>query len=631
MTALTAELNAPAQEELRDESASIHEPAPPPIGRMAAAALAGGALAACGGGGGTSSAGSSLGTASSGASNFAYATPASDQEAARFLLQAQFSASDAEVAVVRSQGYAGWLKSQMAISNGQSGTAWLDSEGYSVPDSNRNYFNPSYADPMIWNQILASPDAPRRRMALALSEIFVASTDVMTGYWPHYVMARYWDVLCMNAFGNYRTLLEAITLNLAMGNFLNTRGNKKADGHGSAPDENYAREVMQLFSIGLVLLNLDGTPKLDANGATISTYSNADITEVAKVFTGYDTDYSQSTVTTPIVQPGGGTDNVPNTVFTQLPMVQVQNSRYHSPESINFFQNVPGLPAVSLPAGTSAAVALKTTLDALFNHPNNPPFISKQLIQRLVTSNPSPAYVQRVASIYVNNGQGLRGDLAAVYAAILQDDEARGPSALTGTQSGKLREPMVRFTQWARTFGVSSISGGWKLGDLSDAGTRLGQSPLRSPTVFNFFRPGYVLPGTTALAAGAVVPEFQLVNESSVAGYLNFMQTTIDTGITYYDSATNSNILEFKAAYTAEIALAESPTRASPGDLINRINLLLSGGQLSAATVTTITTAVGTMAGTVTGNATQTATNLRKRVCATVLMVMASAEYLIQK
>lgn len=159
-----------------------------------------------------------------------------------------------------------------------------------------------------------------------------------------------------------------------------------------------------------------------------------------------------------------------------------------------------------------------------------------------------------------------------------------------------------------------------KLGDYSDAGTRLGQSPLRSPSVFNFFRPGYVPPGT-ALSAGAVAPEFQLVNESSVAGYLNFMQLVIDTG----------GVTGLQAAYTAEIALAESPSAANPLNLVNRINLLMGAGQLSAATVATITTAVGSMAGTVAGNATTTATNLRRRVCAAVLLVMASAEYLVQK
>jgi hypothetical protein len=228
-----------------------------------------------------------------------------------------------------------------------------------------------------------------------------------------------------------------------------------------------------------------------------------------------------------------------------------------------------------------------------------------------------------VATVYTDNGRGARGDLGAVYAAILQDNEARAPSGLSDPEFGKLREPMVRLAQWARTFKVPTVSTDWtKLGDLSDAGTRLGQSPLRSPTVFNFFRPGYV-PPTTALSAGKVVPEFQLVNESSVAGYLNYMQNAIDTGI--------GGAAGLLAAYTDEIALAESPSAASPSKLVERINLLLSGGQLSSATVSTITTAVGSMAGTVVNNATTTASNLRKRVCAAVLMVMASSEYLIQK
>ena len=538
------------------------------------------------------------------------------------MLQAQFSANDADIASVRSVGYDAWIKSQIASSPGQTGTAWLDSKGFNtITPLSRSYFSSAAADHMVWNQLMTSPDVPRRRMALALSEIFVTSTTVMTGYWPAYVMAAYWDVLCANAFGNYRALLEAITLNLAMGNYLNTRGNKKADGKGSAPDENYAREVMQLFSIGLVLLNPDGTPKLDANGSTIDTYSNADITEVAKVFTGYDTDISQNTPITPNPVTGGGTDNVPPTTFTRLLLVQRGNN--HSPEASNFFQNVPGVTPVSIPANTSAAAALKTTLDALFNHPNNAPFISKQLIQRLVTSNPSPAYVQRVAAVYTNNGLGVRGDLAAVYAAILRDDEARSPAGLSALEFGKLREPMLRLVQWARTFNVPTSSTDWtKLSDFSDPGTRLGQSPLRSPTVFNFFRPGYV-PPSTALSAGTVVPEFQLLNESTVAGYVNFMQTTIDTGI-----GGSAGLL---AAYATEIALAESPTAANPSNLVNRVNLLLSGGQVSSETINTIATVVGTMAGTVVGNSTTTATNLRRRVCAAVLLVMASAEYLIQK
>jgi uncharacterized protein (DUF1800 family) len=278
---------------------------------------------------------------------------------------------------------------------------------------------------------------------------------------------------------------------------------------------------------------------------------------------------------------------------------------------------------VSIPArSTNTPEAdLKIFLDTLFNHANVGPFIGRQLIQRLVTSNPSAAYVQRVTAVYSDNGQGVRGDLGAVYAAILQDDEARAPAGLAAPEFGKLREPMIRLVQWARTFNVPNASTDWtKLGDFSDPGTRLGQSPLRSPTVFNFFRPGYV-PPATALSAGTVAPEFQLVNESSVAGYLNFMQTVIDTG--------GSTTLV--AAYAAEVALAESPTAANPANLVNRVNLLLSGGQLASDTVSMITATVGGMAGTVAGNATTTATNLRRRVCASVLLVLASAEYLIQK
>ena len=173
---------------------------------------------------------------------------------------------------------------------------------------------------------------------------------------------------------------------------------------------------------------------------------------------------------------------------------------------------------------------------------------------------------------------------------------------------------MVRMAQWARTFGVTSASGAWKVSDQSNPGTNLGQSPLRSGSVFNFFRPGYV-PPATALSAGAVAPEFQLVNESSVGGYINFMRNTIDGGL---------NSSDLKAAYTTEIALALSPSAASPSNLVNRINLLLCGGQLSAANAALITNAVGAMAS-------ATATNQRNRVCAAVLLVMASAEYLAQK
>ncbi|MDE2416873.1 MAG: DUF1800 domain-containing protein [Burkholderiales bacterium] len=570
------------------------------------------ALTACGGGGGDSGVapyvavpipGRNVNLSTAGYANTAATT---DAEASRFLLHAQFAATDADIAAVRSLGYAGWLERQIATS-WTTGWDWLNIQGYGDVQSSNNYYDNSYqTDYMIWNQLMTAPDPLRKRAALALSEFFVVSLNGVTATWVSHIMAHYWDTLCRHALGNYRDLLEAITLNVAMGYYLNTKGNLKENSSGRQPDENYAREVMQLFSLGLVLLNPDGTPQLDASSNPIDTYSASDVSNLARVFTGYDLDQSQNVNT--VV----GTRTVGSTHFARLPMKQVGSN--HSMLEVKLFDGKSY--GVTIPANTPALAALKTALDTLFNHPNTAPFFCKQMIQRLVTSNPSPAYVQRVADKFINNGQGVRGDLAYVFAAILMDDEARGVPGLIDPEFGKLREPMLRLVQWVRTFGVTSTSGAWKIGDLSDAGSRIGQSPLRAPSVFNYFRPGYVAPGTT-LATGKVAPEFQLVNESSVGGYLNFMMGVITNGV--------GNIAnDAKATYVVEIALATSPSAASPSDLVNRLNLLLCAGQLSAATVNTITAAVGTMSST-------SADNKRNRVCATVLLIMACAEYLIQK
>lgn len=591
------------------------------------------ALAACGGGGSDSAAtpsvplepGRSVSLASVSAGKIFLATNSKEQ-AARFLLQAQFSASDAEIANVQSMGFAKWLENQMGATQGIKGWDWLNAQGYADPNATdsagnpRNHFDSSSpGDYMAWNQLIAAPDAARKRMALALSEIFVVSANGLDFSWRSHAIAHYWDTLSAHAFGNYRDLLEAITLNTAMGYYLNTKGNKKADGRGSAPDENYAREVMQLFSIGLVELNADGTPRL-VGGNPVDSYTPADVSEFAKAFTGYDIDMTQNA---PVVlaQTGGGTRTIPSTHYVRLPLKQTTNTT-------NTSEGNHSTGAIAFMGGTldnsSAKAALKAALDKLFTHPNTAPFICKQLIQRLVTSNPTPAYVQRVANVFLNNGAGVRGDLAFVYAAILLDNEARNPTGAVAASSpefGKIREPMVRLVHWARTFGVTSAAGTWKIGDTSNAGDRLGQSPLRAPSVFNFFRPGYVPPATN-LTAGAVLPEFQLVNETSVGGYLNYMQGVIDGGI---------NSSDMKASYAAEVSLALSPTVLAPTDLVNRVNLLLCAGQMSAADVTLITNAVGKMRGVDAASTTNTATNLRRRVCAAVLLTMASAAYLVQK
>ncbi len=594
-----------------DES-SLPDPNPD-LKPLAVIGLTSLALSACGGGGSDAT--------TPPPSTTPPPAPPTTAQAARFLLQAQFSASDAEISAVQAQGYAGWLNAQFAVPASQSGFDWLTQAGYAAVDSN-TFFDASYpADFMVWRQLMSSPDAVRRRMALALSEIFVVSTTGITVPWRSHAMAAYWDVLCNNALGNYRQLLQDITLNPAMGFYLNTRGNQKEDlASGRQPDENYAREVMQLFSIGLYQLNLDGTEKTDASGARLESYTQSDITNLARVFTGYDLDTSQNTPTTYTPPNGGNPRTIPSTSTIRLPMVQVPSR--HSTLAATFL-------GTTIAANTPAATALQTAMDTLFNHPNVGPFIGKQLIQRLVTSNPSPAYVARVAAVFNNNGAGTRGDLKAVFAAVVLDDEARSATGLTQTGFGRLREPMLRLVQWARTFGARSAQGTWKIFDLSNPATQLGQSPLRSPSVFNFFRPGYVPPGTALAAAKALAPEFQLVNESSVGGYLNYMQNVVRNGIyvnapesiaSGSNSATNG--YDITATYVTELTLVADATA-----LVNRLNLLLCAGQLSAATQKLIVDALNATAVT----ATSTDSVKLNRIGAAVLLVMASSEYLIQK
>lgn len=555
--------------------------------------------------------------ASFGEAVFSSGRPLNDQDAARFLLQAGFAATTQDIATLRSIGFEGWLNAQFNAPIGITGWEWLNQRGYATVDNATAYYDNTYpGDCMIWSQLMASPDGLRKRVALALSEICVVSLSGLDLNWRSHAIAHYWDMLVSHSFGNFRNLLQDVTLNPAMGYYLNTRGNQKENAAtGRQPDENYAREVMQLMSIGLVMLNIDGTVRRDGAGQPIESYSQADVTNLARVFTGYD--YNQS-----LNQQGtvpGSTRTVPNTAFTRLPMALTPS--LHSTLAVNFL-------GVTIPANTPGGPALATALDTLFYHSNVAPFICKQLIQRLVTSNPSPAYVARVASVFNNNGASVRGDMKAVVRAILLDDEARSAAGLTAPGFGKLREPMLRFVQWGRTFNISSNFGSWKVGDTSSASSRLGQSPLRSPSVFNFFRPGYVPPSTALAQSGAVAPEFQLVNESSVGGYLNYMQGVIRNGIYVnapdvpFNSSNGTNGYDIKALYTTEMALVTDADA-----LVARINLLLCAGQLSAATVRLITDAIKATPVT----ATSTDNVKLNRIAAAIFLTMASAEYLIQK
>ncbi|MFN3228900.1 MAG: DUF1800 family protein [Asticcacaulis sp.] len=556
------------------------------------------ALSACGGGGGGGG-GSDGGGGGSGGGGTAPVVRPTQAEASRFLAQASFGANDADIGAISSTGYGEWISAQTALTVGTTHLEQMDARLVELRATNANAsLSSTQFYESFYKQAATNPDQLRQRVKFALSEIFVVSyvsnIDART-------LASYYDMLGKNAFGNFRTLLEDVTYHPAMGQYLTYLANQKENpATGRNPDENYAREVMQLFTIGLHELNTDGSLKTDLFGNTQPTYTNADIQGLARVFTGLSWYHP-----TPTNSTFGGGSRVPE-AFTR-PMIAYAN--YHSTSAKTFL-------GVTIPASTTVDTNgdVKIALDTLFNHPNTPPFISKQLIQRLVTSNPSPAYVRRVTNVFIDNGSGVRGDMAAVVRAILLDSEAR--TASSDPTYGKLREPVIRLTHWMRAFEATSTSGGWRMTSTS-AQTSLNQSPLTSPSVFNFFRPGYIPPNTTLGGKNKVAPEMQITDEVTTAAYVNVMQGVITNGIG------SSN--DIKSAYTKELALATDPAA-----LVNRMDLLLYGGSMPEALKTRITTAVTSVAIPATGQTQIDAAKLN-RVRLAVLLSMASPDYLAQR
>jgi uncharacterized protein (DUF1800 family) len=517
--------------------------------------------------------------------------PPTADEAARFLMQSSFGPTETEIARVQALGFSGWIDEQFALP--QSLHLPYVQANYNVLLFGANF---AFVQDSFWQQAIPAPDQLRQRVKYALSQMVVVSAESGTIANVSDGLANYVDLLGEHAFGNYRTLLEAVATSPIMGIYLSHLRNQKADPlTGRVPDENFAREVMQLFSIGLTEINLDGTPKL-VNGQPVETYTNTDITGLARVFTGWSwaaQDTSNASFN------GGGTAYADRILRPMQPYPQ-----FHETGAKTFLN-------VTIPANTSAQASLTIALDTLFNHPNLCPFIGRQLIQRLVTSNPSPAYIGRVSAACANNGTGVRGDMKAIVRAILLDDEARNAAGLTNPQFGKLREPVLRLSQWARCFGATSASGAWQIRNLDSPATSLGQQPLRAPSVFNFYRPGYVPANTAIAAANLVAPEFQITGETSVAGYTNFMQAAISSGVGVGR--------EVRAAYTNELAVADNADA-----LIDRINRCLMAGTMGTQQRQEIRDAVNAIAA--------TATNGRaNRVYTAVLLTMASPEYLIQK
>lgn len=585
---------------MSDASAGPAPKLPWPLGT---AALATSLLSACGGGGGGSSASPSPPPQPAPPPPPPPAPP-SDAQAARFLLQAQFTADDASRAAVISQGYAAWLNTQFNLPESYKAWDWMVAKGYSTIDASGNFLFRRHLDQMLWNQMIASPDQVRKRLALAMSEVFVIAADQTEYYyWGDFTAAGYWDLLCRNVFGNFRQLLEDVTLSPEMGQFLGTKGNLKENPKtGSEPDENYAREVMQLFTIGLYKLNADGTRQLDAQGAPIPTYAQADVSSLAHVFTGWDEDKSKTTYTSATFMFGGNlvTRMIDDPEHRRLPMVNTASK--HSTVEVDFL-------GATLPAGMAAADQLKMALDTLFNHPNVGPFFGRQMIQRLVTSNPSPAYVKRVAAAFNDNGSGVRGDLKAMWTAILTDPEAITPPATN--YGGKLREPIVRITQLIRTTETTTSDKDWAIGNTNDPSTRLEQMPLEAPSVFNFFLPDYSRPKSNIDALDLVAPEFQIVDELSVASYLNTIGSLLSNGLG-----------GFKPTLSALAGLA-TDSKA----LVDWINLRLTANQLSASTVATIRGAVDALQVT----ASSTPAKQSEALQTALFLAMASSDYLVQK
>lgn len=366
--------------------------------------------------------------------------PPTEDDAARFLGQASVAATTADAADLMQLGYGPWLDKQFAMPLSPPLWAWTQAMGFHAAQYKSTDVG---VDNALWFRLINAPDVLRQRVVLALSEIFVVSVRNMPVPWGQLLCVAYWETLEANCFGTFRTLIERVALSPAMGVYLSMRGSSKEDGSGRRPDENFARELLQLFTIGLVQLNVDGSPRLDTVGQPIETYNMADITGLARVFTGWDFD--------------GFDGSTPD--YTRRPMVFTAAN--HSTLDKTFL-------GVTIPGNTPGQQAFTLALDAICAHPNVGPFIARQLIQRLTSSNPSGEYIARVARVFNDNGSGVRGDMQAVIRAVLMDGEARlRLSPLPDDEMGKLREPILRFLQLARVVKLQSSDGLCGVGDLS--------------------------------------------------------------------------------------------------------------------------------------------------------------------
>ncbi|MEP6484615.1 MAG: DUF1800 family protein [Rudaea sp.] len=511
------------------------------------------------------------------------AGPFSDSDAARFLAQATFGPTTADIAHLRGIGYQAWLNEQFAatVSLEVPYIDWVEAGGQS-------YINDD-ARMEIWGANAAGTGDPsragfpnnarndqlRQRVAFALSEIFVVSNSNGTLAYEPWTLASFNDLLAQDAFANYRLLLEDVTKHPAMGIFLSMIQNVKADPIANThPDQNYAREIMQLFSVGLTQLNLDGSAVL-SGGKPVPSYSQATVEGFAAVFTGWDWNDPDCQDSYFNCGPGGSDD-----LIWQQPMkpVDAYHDNTHDKQLLSYSGVTLG--GGVLVHGGNAQAELTAALDNVFHHPNVGPFVATRLIQRLVTSNPSPAYVQRVATVFNDDGTALhvRGNLKAVVQAILLDSEARYGQWSNPTQFGRLREPLVRLIHLWRSMKATAVDG--RINGLSPyppIEELIGEAPLRSPTVFNFFAPNYQA-GGEVLSLGLVSPEFQILTDTIAVSTPNLLYHQIFCNYSGSQDCYGSDddgTMQIQAP--ADAALAVS----NPSALIDKYNTLFMSGQMS--------------------------------------------------
>lgn len=501
--------------------------------------------------------------------------------ASRFLANATFGASYEDIEYVSQIGIKSWIDEQVAmpyetyetdIRNLQNEIMAEQAALGFTPSTSRHFFYLTFAH---YDKLFKTDDALRIRMAQALNQILVVSSADDFFMKRSYGLASYYDILYEGAFGNYRDILGSMALHPVMGVYLSHMQNRKANpAIGTSPDENFAREIMQLFTIGLDELNLDGTPTLDAHGNKTPTYDIEDIQELARVFTGLS---------------GGAWDvdhyfyGDPLRFYTNavpfdytIPMIMYEEEHDQGSKIL--------VNGDIVPAGQPGLDDINQALDVLFNHDNTGPFVSKRLIQHLVKSNPTPAYVKRIAHVFNDNGMGVRGDLEAVMRAILTDPEAIECSWINDPHGGKLIQPMERFTNLFLAFDISAASNKIRFRDDGNTGVKLEQAFYRAASVFNFFSPNYAESNYVA-PADLVSPEFQILHSVSSINYINILEHALKTRPFYNQTGNNSShggpalntdddpILDF----SDEITVYETNGIYA---LIDRLDLILCRGQL---------------------------------------------------